>query len=208
MLTVGKKNKLVPFVMLALSVCLLLASGCARYARSVNTLYEPSATVGGGSGNLYIVIPENRTTPSADVKWTLGTVKDDDNRKIDEVSSPRSAAEIIQAAFVREFKRAGYTVIATTSRPADAQQVLDLTKAEIELEQVSDIVDLKARCRVIAGVDVFRDGQQLKRLQYEATTSRTDVRDRDLLAGKVLEDALQSLMQKALPELHGLFTSK
>src|SRR6185369_5024110 len=85
MLTIIKKLKLVPCVMLITCICLLFVSGCARYARNVNTLYEPSANVRGGSGEVYIIIPENRQTHSSDIKWVLGQVKDDDNNNIDEV---------------------------------------------------------------------------------------------------------------------------
>lgn len=200
-----KKSKLAPFVLLIGCVCLLLAGGCARYARNVNTFYDPSATVGGSGGEIYIVIPENRHSHSADIKWVLGKVKDDDNNTIDEVFSPRSPAEIIQAAFGRDLKRAGYAVVLTTKHPAGDQRVIDLTKTEIDVEQISDLVDLKATCRVLVGMDVFRDGQQIKRFQYESTASRTDIRERDMLARNVLEDALQSVVLKAMPDLQALF---
>ena len=203
--TIINKFKLAPFVMLVTLSCLLFASGCVRYARNVNTLYEPTANIRSGSGELYIVIPESQQTRSSDMKWVLGNVKDDDNNNIDEVFSPRSPAEIVQSALAREFKRAGYTVIPTTKRPAGEQQVLDLTKTEINLEQTTDLADLKVKCRVLLGVDVFKNGQQIKRLQYESTSSRTDIKDRDMLARNVLEDALRSVMQKAVPELHSQF---
>lgn len=208
MQTIIKRFKAAPIAMLVLVVCMLLASGCARYARNLNVLYQPSATVSGGAGDVYIVIPENRTTQSSDIKWVLGTIKNDDNKIVDELYSPRSPEEIIQAAFGREFKRAGYNVIPTTKRPVADQRLIDITRAAIELEQISDLADLKANCRVLVGVDVFKDGQQVKRIQYEATSSRTDIKDRDLLAESVLDNALQSVMQRATPELHDLLNRK
>lgn len=195
----------VPLVLLITCVCLMSVAGCARYARNVNTFPDASAADTGVSGAVHIVIPEHLQTRSPDVKWVLGKVKDDDNNTIDEVFSPRSPAEIIQAAFGREFKRAGYAVALATKRSADQQWVIDLTKTEIDLEQISDLVDLKAKCRVLAGIEVFKDGQQIKRLQYESTSSRTDIKDRDMLARNVLEDALQALMLKAMPDMNGIF---
>jgi len=200
-----KKFTLTSFVMLVTCACLLPAGGCARYARNVNPLYEPSATVRGGSGEVHIVIPENQQTLSPDIKWVIGKVTDPENRTIDELISPRSPAEIIRGAFGQEFKKAGYTVIPVSTRPATGQRVIDLTKMEIKLEQISDFADLKATCRVLVGMDIFRDGQLIKRVQYESTSSRTDIRDRDMLAGNVLEDTLQALMLQAVPELHSLF---
>jgi hypothetical protein len=186
-------------------VGMLILSGCARYAHNVNTLYEPSAAIHGGSGEIYIVIPENQQTQSSGIKWVLGNVSDAENRKIDEVVSSRSPAETIQAAFVLELKKGGYTVIPTTKHHEGEQQVIDLTKTEIELEQISALASLEAKCRVMVGMNVFKGGQLIKRLQYESTSSNTDIKDRDLLAKKVLEDALQSVILKAVPDLDGLF---
>ena len=203
--TIIKKINRISLVMLIACSGMLLASGCARYAQTVNTLYQPSATVRGGTGEVYIVIPENRRTSSSDIKWVIGKVKDDDYNIINDVFSPRSPSEIIQEALVLEFKKAGYTVIPATKSPAGNQQVLDLIKAEIAIEQISDLADLKVKCRVLVGIDVSNKGQLIKRLQYESTSSRTDIKDRDMLARKVLEEAIQSVMLKAVPELNSLF---
>jgi len=199
------RYKLIPFLMFIVITAVLFASGCTRYARTVDPLYEPSVTVRGGSGEVYIVIPESRQTQTADIKWVLGKVKDDKNIPIDEVFSSRSPAETIQTALGLELKRAGYSVFAVTKNPGAKPQVIDLAKTEIELEQISDLADLKAKCRVVVGMDVSRNGQMVKRLQYEAISSKTDIKDRDILAGQVLEEALQSVMLKAVPDLHGLF---
>lgn len=201
------KSKLVPFLMLiTLTAVLLFVNGCTRYARTVDPLYEPSTPVRGGNGEVYIVIPENRQTQTSGIKWVLGKVKDDKNKTIDEVYSSRSQAETIQAALGLELRKAGYSVLVVTKNPGVKPQVIDLVKTEIELEQISDFADLKAKCRVVAGMDISKNGQMVKRLQYEATSSRRDIKDREILAGKVLKEALQSIMLKAMPDLHGLFT--
>jgi hypothetical protein len=200
----SKRFTLVPFFILISCACLLFVSGCARYSHNVNALYQPTTGVRGGSGEIYIVIPENRPQHSSDIKWVLGKVKDDDNNTIDEVFSPRSPAEIIQEAFAQEFRNAGYTVLTVTTRPAADVRVLDLSKTIIELDQISDLADLKATCRVVVGVDVYKNGQQIKRLQYESMSTKTDIRDRDMIARNVLEDALRSVMREAMPDLHNL----
>jgi len=199
-----KFNLMRPVMLLAIT-CMLLMSGCARYARNVNTLYEPAATIRSGSGDIYIVIPESQQTRSPDIKWVLGDVRNDDNKKIDEILSPRSAAEILQAAFGLEFKRAGYTNLPVTKRTGSEQNLIDLTKTVIELEQISDLADIKAKCRVTVGIDVIQKGQLIKRLEYTTASSKTDIKDRDMLVSAVLQDALQSVMIKAIPDLHALF---
>jgi len=199
------KSYLAPFFILLTLTCLMTALGCARYARDVNTIYEPTASVKGGSGDVYIVIPANRQTSSPGVKWVLGTVKNDDNQKIDEITSPRSPEEIMQEAFSLEFKKAGYNVILATKLPADAQRAINLTKTEIELDQITDIADLIAKCRVFVAADIYVNGQMVKKFQYESKSSKTDIKDRDTLAKVVLEDAMHSVMLKAMPELNDLF---
>jgi hypothetical protein len=52
---------------------------------------------------------------------------------------------------------------------------------------------------------VYTKGQLVKRLQYESTSSKTDIKDRDMLARNALEDALQFVMREAMPDLHKLF---
>lgn len=192
-------------ILLLLAISIMLLSGCARYARNVNDLYVPTSVIRNGSGEVYLVIPENQQTQSSDVKWVIGKVFNDDKQKIDEVLSPRSGAELIQTALEQELRKAGYTVVPTAKKPVKADYLIDLTKTDIDLDQVSDIADLKATCRVIAGMDIFKQGILLKKLQFEAMSSKTDIKDRDQLARSVLQDALQSVMVKAVPELHGLF---
>lgn len=192
------------FIFLSIISMALIGGGCARYARNVNVLYEPVASVRGGSGDVYITIPEPGQPRSREIKWIIGKVNDGDKKKIDDVLSPRSPAEIILAAFTQEFRLAGYTIIPTTKLPEAGQRVVELTKAEIELNQTSGLADIEVKCRVVAGLDVHKDGKLIKRLQYEASSSRLDVKDRDLLAAAVLRDALQSIMRKAMPELHSL----
>ncbi|MDD2541038.1 MAG: hypothetical protein PHH28_08335 [Desulfuromonadaceae bacterium] len=206
MKSIPSRFTLIQFVILVALASTMLLGGCARYARTVNTFYDPSATVRSGSGNIYVIIPENQTTQSSDVKWVLGNVKNDDNKNIDNVYSSRSPAEIIQAAFSLEFQKAGYTVIPATKRTGTEERVLDLTTSKIELEQISDVMDIKAKCRVLVGVDVFKNGQLIKRLQYEATSSKTDIKDRDLLAESVLQESLKSIMKQAVPELQGILS--
>jgi hypothetical protein len=167
-------------------------------------LYEPSASIYNGTGEVNIVIPENQRTLSPEIKWVIGEVTDGENRKIDEVDSPRSPAEIIQAAFALELKRGGYTIILSSKRQEGGLRVLDLTKTEIKIDQVSELSNLKAKCRIVVGMDIYKDSQLVKKLVYESSTSSFDVKDRDLLAKKVLEDTLQTLMQKAVPDLDSL----
>ncbi len=51
---------------------------------------------------------------------------------------------------------------------------------------------------MLMGVDVLKNSLQIKRLQYKSTPSKSDFKDRDVLARKVLLDSLQSVMLKTV----------
>ena len=199
-----KEYRLIRLALLITVVAMTFLSGCARYGRTVSVLYEPSTTSRGGSGEVSIIIPENQQTLSPDIKWVVGKITDDNNNVVDDVMSLRSSAEIIQTAFGLEFKKAGYKVVPTTKRNGAEQVAIDLTKTKIEISQISSISKLEVKCRVMAAVDVYKNGALIKKLQYEATNSKTDIKDREVLAGNVLQEALRGVMLSAMPELIGL----
>ena len=186
---------------------LLLVSGCARYSRSVSTMYEPISTTRGGSGVLYIVMPANQQTQSSSVKWVIGAVKDEDGNKIDEIYSAQSPGELIQSALGQEMRRAGYTVNPVTSPPAGPANMLIITTPELALDQESSAGKLTASSRLRMPLEIWKNGQLQKKLEYSATYSDTSVVDRDLLARTVLQETLHSTMSKAIPELVSLLES-
>ena len=186
---------------------LLLLSGCARYSRSVSTMYEPVSTTRGGSGVLYILMPANQQTQTSSVKWVIGSVKDEDGNKIDEIYSAQSPGELIQSALGQEMRRAGYTVNSVTSPPAGPVNMLIITTPELVLDQESSAGKLTASSRLRMPLEIWRNGQLSKKLEYNATYSDTSVTDRDLLARAVLQETLHSTMSKAIPELVSLLES-
>jgi hypothetical protein len=182
-----------------LSVVLFVA-GCTHYARNVTLIYEPVVSMRGGSGDLYIVIPADQQLATGNVKWVLGTVKDDDGNKIDEIYSPLSPAQLLQHALSQELKQAGYTVMSATARPATAAKALVLSRSEVTVDQNATPVGLEAICRVAVTLEMVKGGQVLRRVTYETRYSDTNIKDRDLLARSVLQETLQAVMRKAVPD--------
>ena len=178
-----------------------ILSGCARYAKDIDPLYQPVVSVRSGGGDLYIVIPENQKSPSDKVRWVLGSVTDYENKKIDSLTSPRSAAEMVRAAMEQELKRAGYTVFPHSDNKKQKAHLLTIVKADITLDQHSDLADIKATCRIMLDVDIYKDGLFVRKQQYQASSSKTDIKDRDLLARAVLDEAMQGLMQNVVPSI-------
>lgn len=189
------------FLLMALLLLTALGSGCARYAKTASIMYEPVTSTRGGSGTIQLVSAPDQQSRSESVKWVLGIVKDDQNKKIDEILSPISATEIVKDALSQELKRAGYSVVSSTARSADQPKVIDLATVEIKLDQLSDLADVKATCNLVISIDIYKGGQLVKRLQYQSKSSETAIRDRNLLANRVLHDAIQSALLKAIPDI-------
>ena len=192
---------------LRFTTCLLLAltisltSGCARYASRINMLYEPVTSVHGMSGDLYISIKPAVQKPSGSVVWALGEVTDDDGKVIDHLTSPRPPAELIQAALVQEFKQAGYSTLAVSTIRADAAQVVEVHRVELTINQVSNLVEIKATCKLLIDIDIRKNGQVIRKLQYASKYTQTDIKDRDLLVQTVFSQTLQAVMRQAVPEI-------
>jgi len=187
--------------LLVMSIMLLAGSGCALYARNVDSLYEPTVSTGGGSGEVYIVMPPKQATPSPELRWAIGTVTNSDGIKIDEIFSPRSPAELVQRALSLELKRAGYTLHTVTTKPAGPEKAIDLIMVEVVVDQVSTFPDLTAICRIDVRLEVIKNGQVLKKLHYDAAASKKDVNGRDRMAGTVLQEALHSIMLRVVPDI-------
>lgn len=186
------------FVLVAV---LAVTGGCARYSRSVSTLYEPVVAVRGGSGELQIVMPADQVSRSEKIKWVMGAVKDEDGNRIDEIYSAQSPGELIQNALSQEMRKAGFTVQQVSGNPASAGNMLVLTDPELVLDQVSTAGKLTATCKLRMPVEVWKSGQLLRKLEYNASYSDTSVTDRDVLAREVLRETMHSTMRKAVPEL-------
>ncbi len=193
--------KLQGVIFIAMMFVLSFLQGCARYAKDIDPLYQPVVSVRSGGGDLYIVIPENQKSPSDKVRWVLGAVTDYENKKIDTLTSPRSAAEMVRAAMEQELRRSGYAVFLQPNHKKQDDRLLNIVKTEITLDQHSDLADIKATCRIVLDVDIYRKGQFVRKQQYQASSSKTDIKDRDLLARAVLDEAMQSLMQNAVPSI-------
>lgn len=199
----SKARKL--FLLITLVLVTSFSSGCVRYAKDVSILYEPITTVRGGSGTLHLISAADQQTKAENIKWVIGTVTNDQNKKIDEILSTTSATEIVKDAFSQELKKAGYYVVSATSRPADSAKSIIMTSVEVKLDQLSDLADIKATCALVVSLEIYKSGQLIKKLQYQSKSSENAIKDRDLLANRVLKEAIQSALQKAVPDAIAIF---
>jgi len=201
MIKISELRRRSSLVLLATAALMLLVGGCARYARDVNELYVPSVNMHGKSGEVYIVIPENQQTRQPNIKWVLGSVTDAENIRIDSIYSPRSGYELVQQALALELKQAGLNVFEPAAKPASAANLLYLSKVELVLDQVSSLTDINVSAKLSMEIDLFKDGQFQKKLRYDLSSSKIDIKDRDLVARTLQKEILQSAMKYAIPDV-------
>lgn len=194
-----------PWFRLLPVVCLLLlvlqCAGCARYAQQINMLYDPIVGQRGGSGDLYVTIPASSVRQNEEVAWIIGDVLDNDGKVIDHLTSPRSPAELVQAALTQELNQAGYNVIAASSPRPQADRAVEVSRVDLILDQVSALADIKATCKLVITIKLHRNGTAIRTLQYESKQTKTDIADRDLLVREVFRSAMRAAMRQAVPEI-------
>lgn len=161
----------------------------------------PSSNIHGKSGEVNIVIPEKWQTRHSNIKWVLGTVADSDNVKIDEIYSPRSGYELVQSALALELKQAGYNVFEPAVTPVSATSLLCLSKVEFVLDQISSLFDINVSAKINMEIDLFKNGQFQRKLRYDLSSSKIDIKERDLVASALLKEILQSAMKYAVPDI-------
>ena len=72
---------------------------------------------------------------------------------------------------------------------------------EFNLDQVSSITNINVSGKLNIEIDLSKNGQFQRKLRYDLSSSRIDVKDRDILARNLLKEMLQSAMLTAVPDI-------
>lgn len=185
-------------------VILLSLTGCATYySRQIVLLYDPVSTSRFGGGDLYLVNPELQP-PTASGAWAIGNTNNVEGQKIDTLWSGVSPAGMIQSALRHELNKTGYQVIPAKKSPDLSNKVVEITTALVTIDQVSKISQLNATCTVSVSLTIKKNGAPVRKLRYEAKASDLAIRDRDRLAGTMLNTTMQEVMKQAVPDIVGI----
>lgn len=182
------------------SLLCCLVMGCATASQKVTVLYQPVVHDGTGTGELYLA-GATGSAGHADVQWIVGTVKNNDGEQVGDIVSPVAPADLVMDAFRQELAAAGYTTKLVGSLPQGAAKGIVVTGTDIHLEEVSSFIKAEGTSRVKVSVEVWKQGQVVKKLAYEARISDFAVKDRDELLPTTLQKALQEIMKQAVPEI-------
>lgn len=178
----------------------VLVGGCATANQKVMVLYQPVVHDGIGAGDLYLA-GTGGSTGHADIQWIIGTVKNDDGEPVGDIVTPISPAGLVMDAFKQEFTAAGYTTSLVGSLPQGTAKGIVIAGTDIHLDEVSSLLKAEGASRVKVSVEVWKQGQVIKKLTYEARISDFAVKDRDQLLPTILQKALQQIMKQAVPEV-------
>ena len=194
-------------------VVLVIASigaGCATVSdQRVDILYQSAANATGGSGDLYLV--EEAPPPTggaATIQWVIGRITNKDGENLGNTVTETAPTDTLMAAFVQEFKVAGYHTIQEGSMPKDAAKGVVLKRATIRLDEVKSPLSDEAKCKVKIAVEPWRDGKAISRLEYEAEYSDTAVTGRDVLLSNTMLRTVQTIMKRSVPEIADMIEKK
>lgn len=190
-------------------LCSVALHGCATADKRVNILYQPTAQVKGGSGDLYLVQGvQSPSTQAAGVQWVLGEVKKDDGQKKAKIVTDTAPAHQVLDALSRELSEAGYRVITAESLPAGVEKGVVLKEVVINLDDVYGTFSDEVNCSARMALQPWRKGAAVNTLQYQAESMESAVSDRDRLPAKVLQKTLQLLMSRSAPEIVRIMEQK
>lgn len=206
MLKTGDRKK---YVIVLIMVSALLA-GCATVGdQRVDILYKSTAAAKGGSGDFYLVEEiEPVYGGSTSVQWILGRIMNKDGEKLGNIVTDTAPVDLLTDAFILEFKDAGYSIVQESSMPREAAKGLKLRSVNITLDEVKSPLKDDAKCIVKIMVEPWRNGKATDRLEYAAEYADSAVTDREELLSKTMLKAIQSIMDKAAPELTKILEQK
>lgn len=181
-------------------ILLFSLSGCTTWFQQQVTLqHEAVAGVIGGSGEIVIVYDSANNNPKG--PWIVGTTKNRNGERMEDLILSEAPAKLLAEALATELSAAGFTPLLVTTLPDQSGRAIRLTTAELILSQQTELLKVDASSRIILAGELWRDGQALSRLNYESSFSDFATTNREQLLSFTLQQATNSLMKKALPEI-------
>lgn len=198
-------------IALMILLMLLLLTGCAIADQRVDILYRPVIQDATGSGTLYLAqvgVQRPGAPGPVPVQWVLGEVKNNNGEKVGAIVTDTVPADLVSDALTREFKAAGYAVLPAQALPGDVAKGINLSSVAIKLSEVSGLIRAEAKGTLDISVEVWRDGRKLKKLDYEAEYSDAAIAGKDQLLPDILQNLVQAVMKRAVPEISKLLEQK
>jgi len=182
------------------ALALLVVQGCAVTNQKVDLIYRPSGAARGGSGDVYLVRPQQK--PAEQVQYVLGKITNRDGEQLGSVVSDLAPSDIAFDALSEELRGAGYRVIPTTSVPADADKALTLNAFTLSLDEVDAVVKQEAHGVARIKVEAWRNGKSTSVLGAESAYQESaPVTEKGTLLERTLQKTMELSMKNVVPDV-------
>lgn len=190
--------------------CAGFLAGCAGTPAPVSFVYAPSTEAKGGSGVLFLKSAScGGAAVSPDkLRWVIGKRKDSDGKETGEILSTLSAEDMVLDALKRELEVAGYRIDCSTTLPPGVAKGLDLAALKVDIEETAGVSKVEATGRVQISLDLWKNGNKVRRISYQSKISDFAVMDRDRLPRELIEQGLHEVMRQATPEIIAVLEEK
>jgi hypothetical protein len=183
-----------------IAALITLIAGPAVADQNVNFLYHATALGRGGSGDIYLSQGIQPLSGRPQVDWIIGGIRNGSGEKTGNVLSSTPPVDTLMDAFSQELKGAGYNVIPVEALPDGVAKGIRLTTVSLRLDEVDRFYKVEAKCNFKVSLEVWRNGTNIKKLDYESSYEDSTFLDRDMILLKAEQAALEQLMARAVRE--------
>ncbi|MDY0301296.1 MAG: hypothetical protein RBQ99_06900 [Trichlorobacter sp.] len=182
-------------------VLFVILAGCASSDIVLRPNYQSEGKVAGKSGVVMLAGKVEDNLAGSRVQWVLGEVRESGGKIKGNVVSEVSPSVLVRNSLQQELLRAGYTVPVSEQLPQNADRGLVLDKIMVKQDELYSLVKSESDCQISFSVEVWKKGEKVNTLSFEARSSDFTVRDREKLHTEVMQKALSSAFSRAMPAL-------
>ena len=180
-----------------------MVAGCATLDQNVALLYQPVVKDGHGTGEVYLASAKGESwegKPGA-IQWVVGKVKESRTGEQGNIITSIAPGDLVLDALKQELSAAGYRTIWVSALPPDVTKGIVITRTDLNLNEVSSIIKADGSSRLTTSLELWKNGKMFKKIDYESRYSDFAVKDRESLLPDILQNTMQDLMKRAVPDL-------
>jgi hypothetical protein len=180
-----------------------MVAGCATLDQNVTLLYQPVVKAAHGTGEVYLASAKGESWDGkpGSIQWVVGKAKESRTGKEGNIITSIAPGDLVLDALKQELSTAGYRTIWVSALPPDVTKGIVITRTDLNLDEVLSIVKADGSSRLTTSLELWKNGKMFKKIDYESRYSDFAVRDRESLLPNILQNTMQDLMKRAVPDL-------
>lgn len=181
-------------LLIFLTACI---AGCAPVQQRVVLTYERFVNASGGSGQIFVAVPETRysATPFRAEKEVLGKTGEED------IFTQDNPARWFFTALAEELSAAGYEVKACPELPDNISKGIKPAIVGLSANQSFNVLTVSTVAEVKLEVQVFKNGRLIKTLHSGARDEYEGVDRSSEPIRSGLEKTLQGALKELIPDI-------